>query len=205
MIDTKDDPRDLSVSLSAIISPITNLSGNKPEATNPGSPGTAPGLQRSPTICGDLDMRIARDGTWFYHGSPIGRKPLVQLFAKVLRREDDGEFYLVTPVEKGRVAVDDAPFVAVELRRTGEGRGQNLVFRTNIDDEVPVDNQHPIRVEFDAASGEPSPYVRVRGGLDALIARAVYYELVELGEESADNPGHFGVWSGGDFHVIGLL
>lgn len=158
-----------------------------------------------PTLCGDLDMRIARDGTWFYHGSPIGRKPLVQLFAKVLRREDDGEFYLVTPVEKGRVVVDDAPFVAVELQRSGEGRDQTLRLRTNVDDEVPVDTAHPIRVEFDAASGEPSPYVRVRGALDALIARSVYYELVELGEEAPDGSGDYGVWSGGRFHVIGRL
>lgn len=200
MIDKKNDPRDLVAALSAIDSPAANSSDEKP-----GNPGTAPGLQRSPTICGDLDMRIARDGTWFYHGSPIGRKPLVQLFAKVLRREEDGEFYLVTPVEKGRVVVDDAPFVAVELTRTGEGQAQNLVLRTNIDDEVPVDNQHPIRVEYDAGSREPSPYVRVRGALDALIGRSVYYELVELGEEAPDGSGHFGVWSGGQFHVIGQL
>jgi len=123
----------------------------------------------------------------------------------VLRREDDGEFYLVTPVEKGRVVVDDAPFVAVGLRREGAGRAQTLVLHTNVDDEVPVDAEHPLRVVLDPVSSEPSPYVRVRGGLDALIARPVYYDLVELGEEAADVPGRFGVWSGGLFHVIGEL
>ncbi|MCH7555358.1 MAG: DUF1285 domain-containing protein, partial [Proteobacteria bacterium] len=118
-----------------------------------------------PVICGDFDMRIARDGTWFYHGSPIGRKPLVKLFASVLNRDEDGVFWLITPVEKGRVEVDDAPFLAVEVTVTGEGRDQRLRFRTTLDDEVTADDDHRLRVAIDAATGEPSPYILVRGRL----------------------------------------
>ena len=106
--------------------------------------------------CGDFDFRIARDGTWFYRGSPIGRKPLVRLFSTVLRREDDGSYWLVTPVERGRITVDDAPFVAVEMNVTGSGRDQKLSFRTNVDDWVVADDQHPISLRIDA-DGAPSP------------------------------------------------
>src|SRR5215471_8017890 len=118
--------------------------------------------------CGDFDMRIARDGTWFYRGSPIGRKPLVKLFSTVLRREN-GEFWLVTPVERGRILVDDAPFVAVEVDAVGEGADRRLTFRTNVDDIVTADAAHPIRVDHDPESGEPSPYITVRNGLEARI------------------------------------
>ena len=159
----------------------------------------APG---QPVICGDLDMRIARDGTWFYHGSPIGRKRLVALFASVLRREADGAYYLVTPVEKGRVAVDDAPFVAVELSVAGAGREQALVFRTNLDEIVTAGAGSPIRVAHNQLTGEPTPYVHVREGLEALIARPVYYQLVDLGVE---HDGGYGVWSGGVFFLLGTL
>ncbi len=162
--------------------------------------------RREPTICGDLDMRIARDGTWFYHGSPIGRKPLVKLFASVLGRDEDGVYWLTTPVEKGRVEVDDAPFVAVALTVTGEGRDQCLRFRTNLDDEVTADADHPIRVSENPETGEPAPYVLVRDRLEALIARAVFYQLVEHGvERERGGETLFGVWSAGCFFPLGRL
>ncbi len=157
-----------------------------------------------PPLQGDLDMEITRDGTWFYYGSPIRRKPLVKLFSRVLRREADQRFYLVTPVEKRRIRVVDAPFVAVEVIASGAGREQWLSFRTNVDDLVTADESHPISVVTDAETGEPAPYVRVRGALDALIARPVFYELVELGvEETVDGARLYGVWSGGRFFAIG--
>jgi hypothetical protein len=156
--------------------------------------------------CGDFDIRIGRDGTWFYHGSPIGRKPLVRLFASVLRREADGEYYLVTPVERGRIVVEDAPFTAVELTVRGAGRDAELVFRTNLDDEVVADADHPIRVAQDPGTGEPRPYILVRDGLEARILRPVYYELVALGETRAiSGEDHFGVWSKGRFFPLGRL
>ncbi len=171
-----------------------------------GSRQLPPVHEWDPPLCGDIDMRIARDGTWYYQGSPIGRKPLVRLFASVLRRDADGEHYLVTPVEKVRVRVDDAPFVAVELQRLGRGAAQRLVFRTNVDDVVTADREHPLWVKNHPDTGEPSPYVRVRDRLHALIARAVFYELVELGEErEVDGERRFGVYSAGDFFVLGAL
>ena len=149
-------------------------------------------------------MRIIRNGTWLYRGSPITRKPLVKLFSTVLRREVDGNYYLVTPVERCLVQVDDAPFVAVDVVRTKYNTQQVLKFRTNIDEEVIADLEHPIRVEFDRRTGEPSPYVRVRDGLDALISRPVYYELVELGGEATrGNKSVYGVWSSGQFFELG--
>lgn len=173
----------------------------------PDTPGGSGSLasgaaQPDASICGDFNIRIARDGTWFYHGSPIGRKPLVKLFAKVLRRDDAGQYWLITPVERGTIVVDDAPFVAVELSISGSGHDQRLTFRTNLDDEVSVDADHPIRVIEDNASGEPSPYVLVRDNLEALISRSVFYQLVDLGTEK---DGRFGVWSAGRFFVLGQL
>jgi len=155
-----------------------------------------------PTLCGDIDMRIGRDGTWFYHGSPIGRKPLVKLFASVLRRDESGDFWLITPVEKARIQVDDAPFVAVEMNARGSGRDQVLTFRTNIDEHVTAGRDHPLRVALDPVTAEPAPYIHVRDGLEALIARAVFYDLVELGVEDADS-GILGVWSGGVLFPFG--
>ncbi len=156
--------------------------------------------------CGDFDIRIARDGTWFHQGSPIGRKRLVRLFASVLRREADGGFWLVTPVERGQVIVDDAPFVAVELDVSGEGSSQILRFRTNIDDWVEADAAHPIRVVLAPDSGEPSPYILVRDRLEALIARSVYYHLAELAVESEQGgEAVLGVWSKETFFPLGNL
>lgn len=153
--------------------------------------------------CGDFDFRIARDGTWFYRGSPIGRKPLVRLFSTVLRRENDGSFWLVTPVERGRITVDDAPFVAVEMNVTGVGQDQELAFRTNVGDWVTADAEHPIRVDYKRGE-EPSPYIRVRGALDALIGRSVFYQLVDLAETRPTAQGdELGVWSGGSYFLLG--
>lgn len=156
--------------------------------------------------CGHFNIRIARDGTWFYHGSPITRKPLVQLFASVLQRDDAGRYLLVTPAERGMIDVDDAPFTAVALSVSGSGQSRRLAFRTNLDDEVTAGADHPIRVVENAATGEPSPYLRVRGRLDALIARPVFYELVELGvSERLDGAEVFGVWSDRHFFPLGKL
>jgi uncharacterized protein len=150
-------------------------------------------------ICGDFDLRIVRDGTWLYRGSPIGRAALVKLFARVLRREADGSYWLVTPVEKGRVAVEDVPFVAVDFDSVGTGPAQVLTFRTNLDETVEAGPGRPIRVVL-AAGGEPAPYVLVRPGLEARIARAAFYRLVERAELRADT---LGVWSGGVFFPLG--
>ncbi len=154
-------------------------------------------------FCGDFDIRIARDGTWFHQGSPIGRKPLVKLFSTVLRREEDGEYWLVTPVERGRVIVDDAPFVAVEFSATGSGKSQSLKLRTNVDTWVELDSDHPLRIAVDSETGEPRPYILVRDGLEALILRSVYYGLAELAaEEKTEEGSRFGLWSGGNFFPL---
>jgi hypothetical protein len=155
-----------------------------------------------PPFCGDLDMRIARDGTWFYLGTPIGRKPLVKLFSSILKREGE-RFYLVTPVEKVGITVDDAPFVAIDFIAEGDGRGQRLCFTTQVDDVVVAGPGHPIRVVREPATGEPAPYVMIRRGLEALIDRKSFYRLVELGvEEPVDGVAQFGLWSDGAFFPI---
>jgi hypothetical protein len=168
------------------------------------SPISAPAAGKRPLIDrGDLDMRIARDGTWSYRGSPIGRLPLVKLFASVLRREADGRYWLVTPAERGRIAVEDVPFLAVALTVEGEGRNQQLTFRTNLDEFVTAGADNPLRVET-AADGEPAPYILVRDGLEARLARPVFYDLVELGgEERVGDTIQFGVWSQGMFFRLG--
>jgi len=159
--------------------------------------------RRQPVDCGDLDMRIARDGSWYYRGSLIGRLPLVKLFAAVLRREPDGSYWLVTPAERGRIAVEDVPFLAVELTVAGEGHDQQLIFRTNLDEFVTAGPNYPLRVET-ALSGEPAPYIVVRDGLEARLARPVFYELVELAaEEEIEGEAQFGVWSNGAFYRLG--
>ncbi len=172
--------------------------------TRDAAPLNGPDLsgETGPYLCGDIDIRIGRDGTWFYHGSPIGRKPLVKLFASVLRRDEAGDYWLQTPVEKARIQVDDAPFVAVEMTVSGTGRDQCLSFRSNLDDEVEAGPDHPLRFVFDAATDEPSPYVLMRPGLEALIARAVFYDLVDLAEGDPDTH-MLGVWSSGAFFPLG--
>ena len=153
-----------------------------------------------PARCGGIDIRIARDGSWHHEGAPIHRKALYCLFASVLRRDDDDEYYLVTPDEKLRIQVDDAPFQAVLLDVRGSGRRQELVFTTNCDDRVVCDAQHPLRVTIDPDSGEPSPYVLVRDRLEALIARPVFYQLVDLAEARDDE---LGIRSSGCYFTLG--
>lgn len=152
----------------------------------------------NPTHCGDSAMRIARDGTWFHEGSPIGRLAMVRLFSTILRREPDGGFVLVTPVEKLDIAVEDAPFVAVEMKAEGDVRDARLAFRLNTGDLVTAGPEHGLR--FAGTAEEPRPYLHVRGGLEALIARPLYYELAERALAGGDEPP--GVWSDGAFFPI---
>lgn len=154
-----------------------------------------------PAHCGDIDIRIARDGAWFHQGSPIGRKELVRLFSTILRKDADG-FVLVTPGEKMRIVVDDAPFIAVLLDVEGAGRDQKLIFTTNVGDQTIASAANPIRVETDPMSGAPAPYVHVRKGLEARIARAVFYQLADLAVPGTE-AGCLGVWSAGVFFPIG--
>ncbi|WP_138421811.1 DUF1285 domain-containing protein [Maritimibacter alexandrii] len=160
--------------------------------------GLPPVDKWNPEFCGDLDMRIARDGTWFYLGTPIGRHELVKLFSSILRKDGD-DYFLVTPVEKVGITVDDAPFVAVDFAREGDA----LRFVTNVEDEVLAGPDHPIRVVRDPETGEPSPYVNIRRNLEALIDRKSFYRLVEIGEH-ADHEGEswFGLRSQGAFFPI---
>lgn len=152
----------------------------------------------NPPYCGDIGLAIRSDGVWTYRGSPIGRMALVKLFARVLNLEADGRYYLVTPAEKVDVTVEDAPFLVVEMETTGEGASQRLVFRTNVDDVVACGPEHPLRFVREAGSGGLKPYLRVRGGLEALVTRALYYDLVELAVPlSPEAPDRLGIWSGG--------
>ncbi|MBW6507384.1 MAG: DUF1285 domain-containing protein [Rhodobacteraceae bacterium] len=156
----------------------------------------------NPPFCGDIDMEIRRDGTWFYLGTPIGRAPLVRLFASILRREGDN-YFLVTPVEKVGIRVQDAPFIAVDAEARGEGAAQDLTFTTNVGDTVTADPEHPIRCPRDAASGEPTPYVMVRAGLEARIDRKTFYRLVELARPARHEGADWvGLWSGGCFFPL---
>ncbi|MEQ9326406.1 MAG: DUF1285 domain-containing protein [Rhodospirillales bacterium] len=164
------------------------------------------GIAAGRFLCGDINMRIARDGTWFYQGSPIGRKELVKLFSTVLKRDDAGTYWLITPAETASIEVDDLPFMAVEMTVEGKGQDQRLQFRTNLDDIVTVDEEHPLGCDHDAVTGEPRPWVRIRDRLDARIARAVFYDLVALGTEGKGEwEGNLGVWSSGRFWPIGQL
>ena len=165
------------------------------------SPPAAP--VRAKHECGDLEMRIARDGTWFYKGSPIGRKELVCLFASVLQREPDGTYMLETPAERGRIEVEDAPFIAVEMIWRDCECGQCLSFRTNCDEVVAANAEHPIRVQLDPRTREPRPYILIRPGLEAKINRAVFYEMVALAvTETMGGRDIMGVWSEGVFFPI---
>ena len=164
----------------------------------------APISTYTPAADRHFGIRIARDGTWHYLGTPIKRMPLVKLFSTVLRREDD-RYWLATPVERGLIDVDDAPFVAVEVTVEGEGQATRMTFRTNLDEEILAGPDHPIRVEIDPATEEPAPYIYVRDNLEALIARPVFYELVELAEEVED--GHeieLRIWSDGRVFSLGM-
>lgn len=166
-----------------------------------GKRGPAPVHLWNPPFCGDLDMRIARDGTWFYQGTPIGRPAMVRLFSSILKREGDG-YFLVTPVEKVGIQVDDAPFVAVDFSITGDGADRVVTFETQVGDEVACGSDHPLRVTR-AEGGEPSPYVMVRGGMEALIDRKSFYRLVEIcTHETHEGERWFGLRSGGRFFPV---
>jgi uncharacterized protein len=153
----------------------------------------------NPPDCGDIDMRIAADGLWYYMNSPIGRMPLVKLFASILRYDADGKYYLITPVEKCGIRVDDAPFVAIRMKVEGAGQNQIIQFETNVDDTIAVGPEHPLRVATEQSSGGLKPYVLVRTNLDALVSRALFYDLVALGVTVGE---WFGVWSSGVFYPM---
>lgn len=167
--------------------------------------------KRVPVECGDIPFIIKRDGSWLYRGSPIGRKELVCLFSSVLKRDEDGDFWLETPVERGRIQVEDAPFLAVEMDWRGCGRSQALTFRTNVDQMVTADAEHPIRIAHDILTCEPTPYLFVRPGagrlaIEAKISRAVYYELVALAEPNiVGSRKMLGVWSCNVFFPLGEM
>jgi len=163
--------------------------------------GLPPVEDWNPPFCGDLDMRIARDGTWFYLGTPIGRPGLVKLFSSIIRK-DGNKYFLVTPVEKVGIIVDDAPFVAIDFNATGASEAQNLRFETHVGDYVEAGPDNPIRVACDD-QGEPSPYILVRRNLEALIDRKSFYRLVDIGAHHAvEGTDWFGLWSGGAFFPV---
>ncbi len=167
-----------------------------------GRKGPPPVHLWNPPFCGDLDMEIRRDGTWWYLGTPMGRMGLVKLFSSILRR--DGDFYfLVTPVEKVGIRVVDAPFVATDFQVEGTGRDQILTFTTQVEDQAVAGPAHPIRVTRDPATGEPSPYVHIRAGLEALIDRKSFYRLVDIcTHEIHEGERWFGLWSSGQFFPV---
>jgi hypothetical protein len=152
-----------------------------------------------PRDAGRFDIRILADGTWLYRGTPILRPALVRLFAGVLRREEDGSFWLATPAERGRIEVEDAPFTAVELAAEGEGPPGRLALRTNVGDWVTLDDEHPLRIDFAPDAADLKPYILVRRGLEALVVRPVYYELVD---RAIEHGGRIGVWSLGAFFPL---
>jgi hypothetical protein len=178
------------------------LEGLASNARKEGRKGPPPVHLWNPPFCGDLDMRVASDGTWYYMKTPIGRPALVKLFASVLKREN-GKYYLVTPVEKCGVTVDDAPFLAVEMRIDQGEQGRVLSFRTNVDDWVACGLGHALRFEPEPDTGGLKPYLHVRRDLWAKVTRALFYDLVELGEErDVSGEQMFGVSSGGEFFVM---
>jgi hypothetical protein len=205
------DLGDLPMSSALALPAVAGCGLGKPSMRGDCAKSESKGPHRKPIECGDLPFIIKRDGTWLYRGSPIGRKELVCLFSSVLKREADGSFWLETPAERGRIAVEDAPFVAVELDWNGDGRHQTLSFRTNVDQVVTAGPEHRIRVAHDLLTCEPTPYIQVRDGvgdwgIEARIGRAVYYELVALGvPEWVGCRRMLGVWSAGLFFPLGEL
>ena len=184
----------------------TNVEAQGPGGKGPNDAGEG-GEGKGPVIK-EFNMRIAADGTWYHEGSPIKRLELVKLFSTILKRDEDGDFWLENPVEKGRIAVEDAPFVALELRDSGDGTDRTIALRTNIDAWVELDGDHPLRIAEDEESGEPRPYIRVQdapgGGIEARLVRSVFYQLVELAEErEIDGKSVIGVWSKGQFFPLG--
>jgi len=171
-------------------------------AQNAKTGGIAPVHLWNPPFCGDLDMRIGRDGTWYYLGTPIGRPELVKLFSSVIRKDGD-DYFLVTPVEKVGITVDDAPFVAVDFDVTNPGADQVLTFTTNVGDTAAAGPDNPIRVMRDEETGEPSPYILIRANLEALIDRKSFYRLVDIGSHhKVGGKNWFGLFSGGQFFPV---
>ncbi len=184
------------------------MSGQKPVKPSPDglaasvkatkTRGLPPVHPWNPPFCGDLDIKIAKDGTWSYLGSPINRFELVKLFSSILKKED-GKYYLVTPVEKVGITVEDAPFIAVDFEQSGDGDAKTLTFVTKVGDSVEAGPDHPIRIVIDPDSQEPSPYIMVRANLEARIDRKSFYRLVDIGTH---HDGWFGVWSAGRFFPL---
>ncbi len=193
MTKKSDKPESPTVALEALVS-----------RANHAGEGLPPVDKWNPEFCGDLDIQIKRDGTWFYMGTPIGRQPLVRLFSTVLRKDEDGKTYLVTPVEKVGITVEDAPFVAVEMNASGIGESQVLTFRTNVGDMVEAGADNPLHFEIIGETDQLKPYVLVRGRLEALLARPVMYELISHGEEiEVDGTKMFALRSKG--HVFPVM
>jgi uncharacterized protein len=165
--------------------------------------GPAPVHLWDPPFCGDMDMRIARDGTWFHEGKPIRRQALVELFASVLKREND-EYFLVTPVEKVRIQVEDCPFVIIDMEAEEKDGQQLLTFTTNTGEKFLAGKGHPLRIEVHPETGEPHPILHVRNGLNGLINRAVFYRLMDLTEQRLSDSGQssMGIWSNGEFFAL---
>lgn len=160
----------------------------------------------TPQQCGDFNIRVDRNGTWYYQNSPINRLGLVKLFSSVLSQDATGNYWMTTPVERGTIEVEDVPFLAVELSVENSGPEQTLSMRTNLHEIVTLDTDHPLTVTTNPETDEPSPYITVRDNLKARLTRAVYYEIVELGvEETIDEENLFGVWSRGKFFSLGSL
>ncbi|KGB81312.1 proteophosphoglycan precursor [Rhodovulum sp. NI22] len=178
---------------------VENLASAAKQA---GKKGPPPVHLWNPPFCGDLDMRIARDGTWFYLGTPIGRPGLVKLFSSILRKDGE-DYFLVTPVEKVGITVEDAPFVAQDFETEGADKEQNITFFTHVGDAATAGPDNPIRVARDSETGEPSPYVTIRANLEALIDRKSFYRLVDIGTHAPhEGQSWFGLWSGGVFFPI---
>jgi len=183
--------------------PAQSLLQSLPQSASGDAREPAPVHLWQPEFSGELDMHITRDGTWYYQGGAITRKALAQLFSGILRLDEDGRYYLVTPVERWAIKVDDVPFVAVRLEVEGQGREQRLVFITSLEHRIVASAEHPIRVEVDAQTQQPSPYVLLRTNLQALIHRNVFYQLVDLVvEHQVDGQRRTGVWSAGVFFPI---
>lgn len=166
-------------------------------ASTVGKRSTAPVERWNPPCCGDIGIEIGTDGSWWYQGSMITRRPLVELFASVLRKDEDGQTYLVTPTEKVRVTVADAPFLGVELRPQGTGAAMQLEIRTNLDDSVSIGPAHALRFETEPGTGGLKPYVLIRGRLEARLTREATRDLIALALDEAGPDGPPGVWSGG--------
>ncbi len=193
--------RDMKSGVNAAISLESVLSAIAPD----GLDGNLPPVHLwNPDHCGDIQMEIRADGSWWHEGTRIGRERLVKLFSRILRKDPDGEIYLVTPYEKVIVHVEDAPFLAVRVDRAGEpGPDQTLAFTTNLGDVTLAGPEAKLRVETDPETLEPGPYVLVRGGLEAKLTRACFYDLVNMAVPQPDAPHLLGVWSQGQFFTLG--